>query len=180
MCARRREKSLSNAGCSRVGKVGCSQSNQPNRLAMSEFKYACPVRGEHIKCDSTQSGTTMECPTCFQKIVAPQAPATQDPNRSSPAPRVGEVSRPGGGGECGGDAPAGAGKKFFPSAYRLYCFCSAPRRWCCLRSMETFCRPSGGKIHPRAGQSGDARTNLLGNAPPRSLSHCRRRTRDGC
>jgi len=43
--------------------------------AMSEFKYACPVCGQHIKCDSSQSGTIMECPTCFQKITAPQAPA---------------------------------------------------------------------------------------------------------
>jgi len=45
---------------------------------MSEFKYACPVCGQHMKCDSSQSGTVMECPTCFQKITAPQAPATDD------------------------------------------------------------------------------------------------------
>ena len=45
---------------------------------MSEFKYACPVCGQHIKCDSAQSGTTMECPTCFQKIVVPQAPTSAD------------------------------------------------------------------------------------------------------
>lgn len=42
---------------------------------MSEFKYACPVCGQHIKCASSQSGTVMECPTCFQKIIVPQAPA---------------------------------------------------------------------------------------------------------
>jgi len=41
---------------------------------MAEFKYACPVCGQHIKCDSSQSGTQMECPTCFQKIIVPQAP----------------------------------------------------------------------------------------------------------
>jgi len=46
---------------------------------MSEFKYACPHCGQHIQCDSAQSGTTMECPTCFQKIIAPQAPASNDP-----------------------------------------------------------------------------------------------------
>lgn len=46
---------------------------------MSEFKYACPVCGQHMVCDSSQSGTVMECPTCFQKIVAPQAPTTNDP-----------------------------------------------------------------------------------------------------
>jgi DNA-directed RNA polymerase subunit RPC12/RpoP len=46
--------------------------------AMSEFKYACPVCGQHIKCDSSQTGTQMECPTCFQKITVPQAPASDD------------------------------------------------------------------------------------------------------
>jgi DNA-directed RNA polymerase subunit RPC12/RpoP len=46
---------------------------------MSEFKYACPVCGQHIKCDSSHSGSVMECPTCFQKITVPQAPATEDP-----------------------------------------------------------------------------------------------------
>ncbi|MFZ0827443.1 MAG: discoidin domain-containing protein [Verrucomicrobiia bacterium] len=57
---------------------------------MSEFKYACPVCGQHIRCDSTQSGTTMECPTCFQKIVAPQAPATDDPKYLIKGTKVGE------------------------------------------------------------------------------------------
>src|SRR5580658_2537601 len=44
---------------------------------MSEFKYACPVCGQHIKCDSSQAGTQMECPTCFQKIIVPQAPSEE-------------------------------------------------------------------------------------------------------
>lgn len=47
-------------------------------MAMNEFKYACPVCGQHIKCDSSQSGTVMECPTCFQKITAPQAPGSTE------------------------------------------------------------------------------------------------------
>ena len=42
---------------------------------MREFKYACPVCGQHMKCDSTQAGSVMVCPTCFQKITVPQAPA---------------------------------------------------------------------------------------------------------
>jgi hypothetical protein len=46
--------------------------------AMSEFKYACPVCGQHIKCDSSQAGTRMECPTFFQKITVPQAPSSED------------------------------------------------------------------------------------------------------
>ncbi|MGB8369593.1 MAG: hypothetical protein ACLPYZ_10720 [Limisphaerales bacterium] len=57
---------------------------------MSEFKYACPVCGQHMKCDSSQSGTVMECPTCFQKITAPQAPATDDPKFILTGTKVGE------------------------------------------------------------------------------------------
>ncbi|MDD5139116.1 MAG: hypothetical protein PHY43_02515 [Verrucomicrobiales bacterium] len=45
---------------------------------MSEYTYACPVCGQHMRCDSSQAGTVMECPTCFQKITAPQAPASED------------------------------------------------------------------------------------------------------
>src|SRR6516164_1771274 len=44
-------------------------------ISMSEYKYACPVCGQHMRCDSSQAGTVTECPTCFQKIIAPQAPA---------------------------------------------------------------------------------------------------------
>jgi DNA-directed RNA polymerase subunit RPC12/RpoP len=58
--------------------------------AMSEFKYACPVCGQHIKCDSSQSGTTMECPTCFQKIIAPQAPESDDPKFIIKGTKTGE------------------------------------------------------------------------------------------
>lgn len=45
---------------------------------MSEFKFACPVCTQHIRCDSAQSGAVMDCPTCFQKIVVPFAPASAD------------------------------------------------------------------------------------------------------
>ena len=57
---------------------------------MSEFKYACPVCGQHIKCDSSQSGSMMECPTCFQKITVPQAPATADSKFIITGTKVGE------------------------------------------------------------------------------------------
>jgi len=46
---------------------------------MSEFKFACPVCGQHITADSNATGTKIECPTCFRKIVVPQAPAAADP-----------------------------------------------------------------------------------------------------
>jgi DNA-directed RNA polymerase subunit RPC12/RpoP len=45
---------------------------------MSEFKYVCPWCGQHIRCDSTHSGSVMDCPTCFQKIIAPPAPVGHD------------------------------------------------------------------------------------------------------
>ena len=41
---------------------------------MSEFKFACPVCGQHITADSSATGGQLDCPTCFQKIVVPQAP----------------------------------------------------------------------------------------------------------
>jgi DNA-directed RNA polymerase subunit RPC12/RpoP len=57
--------------------------------SMSEFKYACPVCGQHIKCDSSQAGSQMECPTCFQKIIVPQAP-TEDQKFIITGQKVGE------------------------------------------------------------------------------------------
>ena len=61
---------------------------------MSEFKYACPVCGQHIKCDSSQNGSVMECPTCFQKITVPQAPATDDPKFIITGTKFGERPAP--------------------------------------------------------------------------------------
>jgi DNA-directed RNA polymerase subunit RPC12/RpoP len=45
---------------------------------MSEFKFACPVCGQHITADSSTAGSQLECPTCFQKIVVPQGPTAGD------------------------------------------------------------------------------------------------------
>lgn len=47
---------------------------------MSEFKFACPVCGQHIKCASDKTGAPMECPTCYRKIIVPQAPSADSPN----------------------------------------------------------------------------------------------------
>ncbi|HEX4265390.1 MAG TPA: hypothetical protein VH597_13720 [Verrucomicrobiae bacterium] len=46
---------------------------------MSEFKFACPICGQHITADSKDTGSQISCPTCYRKIVVPQAPATNDP-----------------------------------------------------------------------------------------------------
>jgi hypothetical protein len=45
---------------------------------MSEFKFACPVCGQHITADSKDSGSKISCPTCFRKIVVPQAPSSNE------------------------------------------------------------------------------------------------------
>ena len=42
---------------------------------MSEFKFACPVCGQRMAVDSSASGAQVECPTCFQIVVVPKAPA---------------------------------------------------------------------------------------------------------
>lgn len=47
---------------------------------MSEFKFACPVCGQHITCDSASSGTQMDCPTCFRKLIVPQAKSAGSTN----------------------------------------------------------------------------------------------------
>jgi DNA-directed RNA polymerase subunit RPC12/RpoP len=57
---------------------------------MSDFKFACPVCGQHITADSGNSGTRIECPTCFRKIIVPQAPTSDSKLVLSAA----EVSRP--------------------------------------------------------------------------------------
>jgi hypothetical protein len=46
---------------------------------MSEFKFACPICGQHMTADSKDTGSQVPCPTCYRKIVVPAAPATDDP-----------------------------------------------------------------------------------------------------
>lgn len=45
---------------------------------MSEFKFACPICGQHITADAKDTGSKISCPTCFRKIVVPQAPTSGD------------------------------------------------------------------------------------------------------
>ena len=79
---------------------------------MSEFKYACPHCGQHIQCDAEHSGTTMECPTCFQKINAPQAPASSDPKFILTGIKIPKHHRPHGGAGMEASNPAVAEKQF--------------------------------------------------------------------
>jgi DNA-directed RNA polymerase subunit RPC12/RpoP len=45
---------------------------------MSEFKFVCPACGKDIKCESWRRNTMMECPSCFQRVIVPQATAGDD------------------------------------------------------------------------------------------------------
>jgi outer membrane lipoprotein-sorting protein len=55
---------------------------------MAEFKFSCPQCGQHIQCDSGYSGMQINCPSCQQAIVVPQAP------RSAAAPSAPMVPPP--------------------------------------------------------------------------------------
>src|SRR6185312_4735901 len=46
---------------------------------MSEFKFACPICGQHITADSKDAGSQIACPTCYRKIIVPSAPTLADP-----------------------------------------------------------------------------------------------------
>jgi hypothetical protein len=70
---------------------------------MSEFKFACPVCGQHITADSSVSGTPLECPTCFQTLIVPHAPAFGDQKLVLTAAKAGRKPAP-------GDPNAGPGK----------------------------------------------------------------------
>jgi hypothetical protein len=72
---------------------------------MSEFKFACPVCGQHITADASASGNPLECPTCFQTLIIPHAPefgdrkliltaakATAKKTSSPPSPHEGRKS----------------------------------------------------------------------------------------
>jgi len=57
---------------------------------MSEFKFACPVCGQHITAHASASGTQLTCPTCFQELIVPQAPASGDSRFIVSAAQVGK------------------------------------------------------------------------------------------
>lgn len=79
---------------------------------MSEFKFACPVCGQHITCDSDSAGTQMGCPTCFRKLVVPQAPAAGSKNFVLTAAEV--QNRPVASRENGNGGAVVAPKQKFP------------------------------------------------------------------
>lgn len=84
---------------------------------MSEFKFACPVCAQHITADSSNTGEQIECPTCFQKIIIPKAPAAHDSKFIFSAAKAGDRrGRPANGG-IRSDAPLRTrGRRSVPGA----------------------------------------------------------------
>ena len=130
---------------------------------MSEFKFACPVCGQHIKCASWQSNTVMECPTCFQKITVPQAPATDDPKLIIAGTKVGGERPPPTAGPDAG--PATAPEKHFPIGVFivLLLLCAAAAAMLVFRG-EIF-KPTAGPAGPGTTVSNEASRP----APPKPI-----------
>ena len=80
-----------------------------------------------MKCDSSQSGTVMECPTCFQKITAPQAPESDDPKFIITGRKTGERPIPSAVATAGLLTPVREPEKKFPVAAIAFVvlFCAA-------------------------------------------------------
>src|SRR6185369_10462045 len=53
---------------------------------MSEFKFACSGCGQHIACDDSYAGMSIQCPACQRPMVVPEAqvPALSIPSSASP------------------------------------------------------------------------------------------------
>jgi hypothetical protein len=60
---------------------------------MPEFKFSCPQCSQHIQCDDSYAGVQINCPSCNQAIVVPQAPGAQAAPPVAPPPPP--LSRPG-------------------------------------------------------------------------------------
>ncbi|MBI3852761.1 MAG: DUF4190 domain-containing protein [Verrucomicrobia bacterium] len=55
---------------------------------MSDFKFACPVCGQHIRCDTSYVGTQTRCPACQNSIAIPPPPAVPLPKLSISNPHT--------------------------------------------------------------------------------------------
>jgi outer membrane lipoprotein-sorting protein len=53
---------------------------------MAEFKFSCPQCGQHIQCDTGYAGAQINCPSCQQSIVVPQAPRSAAAPPAAPVP----------------------------------------------------------------------------------------------
>ena len=111
---------------------------------MSEFKYACPVCGQHVICDSSQAGSVLECPTCFQKITVPQAPSTDEQKFIITGTQVGARPAPK---FLGGDSSPVRARKNTTWVAALILVLAAAAAGACFMGWKL--------IHPMHWQSGD-------------------------
>jgi len=51
---------------------------------MAEFKFSCPFCGQNVRCDTSHSGTQINCPTCKEAITVPPAAAVAPVPAKSP------------------------------------------------------------------------------------------------
>jgi Concanavalin A-like lectin/glucanases superfamily len=63
---------------------------------MAEFKFFCPQCGQRIQCETSYSGTQINCPVCTQPIVVPSAMPVPPPAAPSRAMRQGTPALAGG------------------------------------------------------------------------------------
>lgn len=42
---------------------------------MKEFKFACPVCGQHMAATPEQTGAHVQCPSCFRELIVPPPPS---------------------------------------------------------------------------------------------------------
>ena len=134
-----------------------------SQTAVSEFKYACPVCGQHIKCDSSQAGTQMECPTCFQKITVPQAPATDDPKFIIKGRKAGERPIPTMPVDSGAPNPP-AKNLLLPGIAVVILLCAAVAAAFVFRGMISASAPTGTNAVNQAFYSGTPSDSVSSNS----------------
>jgi DNA-directed RNA polymerase subunit RPC12/RpoP len=83
---------------------------------MSEFKFACPVCGQHITADSKTAGSQLDCPTCFRKIVVPQGASAADAKFILSASEANKPRPPQTGASSPPEPPPSSPRKILPLA----------------------------------------------------------------
>ncbi|HEY1718269.1 MAG TPA: hypothetical protein VGH42_08250 [Verrucomicrobiae bacterium] len=53
---------------------------------MAEFKFSCPQCNQRIQCDTGYAGAQINCPSCQQAIIVPQAPRSAAVPPAAPIP----------------------------------------------------------------------------------------------
>jgi len=79
---------------------------------MAEFKFSCPQCSQHILCDTGYAGQQINCPTCKQAIIVPQAPESATP----PPPQPVRSSLTPAGLTASRSPAAPSGERYVPSA----------------------------------------------------------------